>query len=67
MEALSPGIAADQVGVQHPGEGVHEENVKRTYDENTRPDEEYELANTVEVYRVERYYAVEERKFVKFD
>ena len=46
---------------------MHEENVKRTYDEDTRPDEEYELANTVEVYRVERYYAVEERKLVEFD
>jgi len=46
---------------------VHEENVKGTYDEDTRPDEEYELANTVEVDKVERYYAVEERKLVEFD
>ena len=46
---------------------VHEENVKGTYDEDTRPDEEYKLANTVEVDKVERYYVVEERKLVGFD
>ena len=46
---------------------VHEENVKGNYNEYTRPDEEYELANTVEVDKVERYYAVEERKLVGFD
>ena len=46
---------------------MHEKNVKRTYDENSRPDEEYEVTNTEEVYRFERYYTVEERRLVEFD
>ena len=46
----------------------HEENVKRTYGDDSILDEKYGVTNTEEVHRFELYFAeFEVRRFVEFD
>ena len=47
---------------------VHEENVKRTYDDDSVLDEKYGVTNTEEVHRFGLYFAeFEVRRFAEFD
>jgi len=47
---------------------VHEENVKRTYGDDSILDEKYGVTKTKEVHRFELYFAAfEVRRFVEFD